>query len=107
MSKRIVIAGLLGGVGMFIWSSIAHIALPLGQAGLTEISNDQALIASMRDTLGDKHGLYFFPSGGMNTDPAAQEQYAMFTQIAGFVVAGIVAAALIKTHARDTAAVVA
>ena len=31
---RIFLAALLGGIAMFIWTSIAHMALPLGEAGI-------------------------------------------------------------------------
>ena len=31
---RIFFAGLLGGIAMFIWTSIAHMALPLGDTGV-------------------------------------------------------------------------
>jgi hypothetical protein len=37
MTKRYFIAGVLGGIVMFIWTSIAHMALPLGEAGIREI----------------------------------------------------------------------
>jgi hypothetical protein len=34
MTKRILLAGLLGGLAMFIWQSVAHVVLPLGEAGI-------------------------------------------------------------------------
>jgi len=76
MSKRVLIAGVLGGVAMFIWASVAHVALPLGSIGLTEITDDAALVASMRATIGNEHGLFFFPSGATSTDAASMEEYA-------------------------------
>jgi hypothetical protein len=36
MTKRALLAGLLGGIAMFIWSSLAHMVLPL-EAGIKEI----------------------------------------------------------------------
>ena len=33
-SMKILLAGILGGIAMFIWTSIAHLAFPLGEAGL-------------------------------------------------------------------------
>ena len=35
--KRIILAALLGGIAMFVWSSIAHMALPLGEAGVRQM----------------------------------------------------------------------
>ena len=45
---RILIAGILGGIVMFIWTSIAHMALPLGEAGINEIPNESAVLARCR-----------------------------------------------------------
>ena len=60
MNTRILVAGVLGGIVMFIWSSIAHMALPLGKAGIREIPNEQSLITAMQSNIGDKSGLYIF-----------------------------------------------
>ena len=37
MTKRILLAGVLGGIAMFVWASLAHMVLPLGQTGIKEI----------------------------------------------------------------------
>ncbi len=64
MNKNFVLAGLLGAIGMFVWTSVAHMALPLGQAGVSEIPNEQALLSSMSTTLGGTPGFYMFPALG-------------------------------------------
>jgi hypothetical protein len=51
MTKRIILAGVLGGIAMFIWTSIAHMMLPLGEAGIGEIPNEAAVLAAMQTTL--------------------------------------------------------
>lgn len=58
--KRILLAGVLAGLAMYVWSSIAHIALPLGAVGLQQIPNEQAVLTSMSGNL-NQSGLYFFP----------------------------------------------
>jgi hypothetical protein len=69
-------AGLAGGVGMFLWASLAHIVLPLGAVGIAEIpSGETALLASMHQSLGNSPGLYMFPSFGFNS--AASRNDAM------------------------------
>ncbi len=75
MGKRIILAGVLGGMGMFVWSSIAHMALPLGEAGIQEISNEQTVLGPMRAALGDKSGMFLFPamSRGADQKPDMQE----------------------------------
>jgi len=67
--KRIAIAGILGGVAMFIWMSIAHILLPLGQIGVSEIPNEQPVLAAIEGQIGSTSGLYLFP--GMGPGPNA------------------------------------
>ena len=44
---RIVLAGVLGGIVMFVWTSIAHMALPLGEAGIGEILNESAVLGAI------------------------------------------------------------
>jgi hypothetical protein len=61
MTKRTLLAGVLGGIAMFVWTSIAHMVLPLGEAGVREIPNEQAVLAAMQANIGDKSGLYLFP----------------------------------------------
>ena len=48
MTTRIIVAGLLGGVAMFIWSTIAHTVLPLGEVGVREMSNEQPVVDALR-----------------------------------------------------------
>lgn len=61
---RILLAGLLGGIAMFIWTSLAHTVLPLGQMGVQEIADDAPVIATLQGALGDRDGLYIFPGSG-------------------------------------------
>src|SRR5260370_42607008 len=65
MTKRYFFAGVLGGIAMFAWTSIAHMALPLGEAGITEIPNESAVLSSMQSNIGDRAGLYIFPGLGL------------------------------------------
>ena len=58
---RIMLAGFAGAVVMFIWTSIAHMALPLGHMGFSGIPDEAPVMASMQKALGDHSGLYFFP----------------------------------------------
>ncbi|MGD0309188.1 MAG: hypothetical protein ABSC02_07855 [Acidobacteriota bacterium] len=37
MTKKIILAGVLGGIAMFAWSSLAHMVLPLAATGIGEI----------------------------------------------------------------------
>jgi hypothetical protein len=68
MTKRIILAGVLGAVAMFIWTAIAHMVTPLGEAGIGEIPNEEAVLAAMRSSIGAKTGLYMFPGMGLGPD---------------------------------------
>jgi hypothetical protein len=68
---RIVIAGILGGIAMFIWTSIAHVATPLGSVGLSTMPGEDQVIAALHANLGDKGALYFFPGVSSPTDAKA------------------------------------
>ncbi len=63
MKLRILIAGLLGGLAMFVWSSLAHTVLPLGHAGLSQIPNEAAARNDIAAAMGaePKAGVYLFP----------------------------------------------
>lgn len=67
---RILLAGVLGGLAMMVWTSVAHIALPLGQVGVQNLPQAEAIRGSMGAAVGTKPGLYFFPA----MDPKATDQ---------------------------------
>src|SRR5690242_18413345 len=54
MTMRVLIAGILGGVAMYIWSTIAHVALPLGQTGFSQMPNEAAVLAAAQASNGAK-----------------------------------------------------
>ena len=71
---RILVAGVLGGIAMFIWTSIAHMALPLGEAGIREIPNEQAVLAAMKASIGEQSGLYLFPGVGLGPNSSRAQK---------------------------------
>ena len=71
---KVLLAGILGGIVMFIWTSIAHMALPLGEAGLGEIPNESAVLSAMQSNIGDQTGLYIFPGPGVGKNATRQEK---------------------------------
>ncbi len=72
---KIVLAGVLGGIAMFIWTSIAHMALPLGEAGISEIPNESAVVSAMQSSIGEQTGLYIFPGPGVGKNATRQEKH--------------------------------
>jgi len=71
---KILLAGILGGIVMFIWTSIAHMALPLGEAGIREIPNESAVVSAMQSSIGEQTGLYIFPGPGVGKESTRQEK---------------------------------
>jgi hypothetical protein len=71
---KILLAGILGGIAMFIWTSIAHMFLPLGEAGISEIPNESAVLSAMQSNIGDQTGLYIFPGPGVGKNATRQEK---------------------------------
>jgi hypothetical protein len=71
---KILLAGILGGIVMFIWTSIAHMALPLGEAGIGDIPNESAMLSAMQSNIGEQTGLYIFPGPGVGKNATRQEK---------------------------------
>jgi hypothetical protein len=78
MAKKIVLAGVLGGLAMFVWASIAHVGLGLGSVGMKDLPNEAALLGTMHDNL-TQSGFYFFPSLGVAPGATREQQNAAMT----------------------------
>lgn len=84
---RILIAGVLGGIAMFVWTSIAHVATPLATAGISRMADEAPVLAAMQKGVGAKPGLYFFPWVAPN-DPKMMEKESALRKAnpSGFVI---------------------
>ena len=69
MTKRFILAAVLGGLAMFAWSLLAHLVLPRAYAGIGEIPNEQAVLGAMHSAIGVQHGMYIFPGFGLGPNP--------------------------------------
>jgi hypothetical protein len=76
MTKRIVLAGVVAGIAMFVWTSLAHMVLPLGATGVQEIPNEAPALAALQNSIGNAHGLYLFPGFGLGTNPTMKQMNA-------------------------------
>ena len=61
MAKKIALAGILGGIALFVWESVAHMALPLGEAGLKGVDNEEVVAQELKANIREP-GFYFFPA---------------------------------------------
>jgi hypothetical protein len=71
---KILLTIILGGIVMFIWTSIAHMALPLGETGIREIPNEPAVLSAMQSNIGEQTGLYIFPGPGIGKNATREEK---------------------------------
>jgi hypothetical protein len=73
---RKLLAGILGGLAFFAWSSIAHVATGLGATGIQEIPNEQAVVSCMKANIA-ADGLYAIPGTGLPNPTQSQRMAAM------------------------------
>ena len=69
--KRILIAGVLAGLAMFVWESVAHMVLPFGEMGLSTLPNEEPVRQALAAQMGGADGLYFFPDMRAGGTPVA------------------------------------
>lgn len=75
MAKRVVIAGILGGLTMFVWLFVAHTFLPLGELGVGEIPNEAPVLSAMQSSI-PQSGFYIFPGFGLGPNPTLAQRNA-------------------------------
>jgi hypothetical protein len=61
---RVVIAGFLGGIAMYVWATIAHLS-PLAQVGVHIPPHPELTAAALKLELGDQGGVYIYSSAPM------------------------------------------
>ena len=59
---RVLVAGLIGGILMFFWGVVAHMALGLGQVGIKLPTNENVALSGLQQGLGEQAGVYMLPS---------------------------------------------
>ncbi len=76
---RILVAGLIGGIVIFLWSMAAHTVLGLGEIGLKLPANENVALSGLQEGLGGQAGVYMLPSldPKQMKDPAAIRAYSI------------------------------
>ncbi|WP_449428413.1 hypothetical protein [Rhodanobacter umsongensis] len=59
---RVLVAGLIGGIVMFIWGVAAHMALGFGNVGIHQPVDENVVLATLHEGLGEQAGVYMLPS---------------------------------------------
>jgi hypothetical protein len=72
MSRRVLIAGVVAGIVLFVWGMLSHTVLGLGEVGVKPLPNQAAVLDNLKQNITEP-GLYLFP---YEVDPAKwQESY--------------------------------
>lgn len=128
--KRILIAGIVGGIIMFVWSAVMHMS-PVGRAGLKTLPNEDAVRTALKNNIADE-GLYYFPGpdpanpkdmkaweAKMRSGPTGLLVYApvgepmtprqltieLLSDIAAALIAAILASMLVGSYGKRVAAI--
>jgi hypothetical protein len=73
--KRILLAGILGGLTLFVWLYVAHELLGLGEMGVEEIPNETVVLNAMRGAI-PAPGFYLFPGMGLGPNATSEQRKA-------------------------------
>lgn len=58
---RTFVAGLIGGIVLFLWGMVAHVVLPIGEMGMRVASNQDAAITALQASTDKGAGVYMIP----------------------------------------------
>ena len=58
---RMLVAGVIGGIVLFLWGAIAHMALPIGEMGMKVATNQDAALAAVSASATPGAGVYMLP----------------------------------------------
>jgi hypothetical protein len=61
MTKRVLLAGILGGVALFFWGGLSHMVFGLGSVGIQNMPQPQSVMQAMQASI-TQPGFYFFPA---------------------------------------------
>jgi hypothetical protein len=74
--KRIILAAIVGGLIVFIWSAIAHMVTPLGTMGLSTFPNEAPVVDAIRGERAEiRHVLFPRHGSGAETDAGVRAKY--------------------------------
>ncbi len=87
MSTKAIIAALVGGVLMYLWSTAAHMS-PLARTGFQQLSGEAAAAKALDASTGGKAGLYMYPWFGddMSAKAMKADEQKLATQSRALVI---------------------
>lgn len=60
MSKGVLLGAIIGGTVLFLWGALSHMLLPIGNAGMKPLPEEEKVLAAMRAAIPEP-GFYAFP----------------------------------------------
>lgn len=74
---RVILAGIAGGIVVFVWGFVSHVLLPVGEMGMRAPGNEDAVIAAAKSSLSEP-GIYYVPyiASDRMEDEAASKAWA-------------------------------
>ena len=69
---RMLVAGVIGGIVLFLWGAVAHMALPIGEMGMKVATNQDAALAAVSASATPGAGVYMLP--GMSPEEWSNEE---------------------------------
>jgi hypothetical protein len=73
--SRALIAGIVGGIVVFLWGFVFHVVLHAGGAGLQALPNEATVVEALRLSVKEP-GMYFFPGRDMSLTLTPEEEQA-------------------------------
>lgn len=73
--KKILIAGIVGGLIVFAWGALSHLVLQIGTMGVEALPNEDASLAALRESTRES-GVYFIPGADMSKEMTPEEEAA-------------------------------
>lgn len=77
--KQLLLAALLGGIVLFLWGWLSWSLIPIHNASLLSIENEDAVIAALHVNM-DQKGVYTFPAMPATQDQATLDEWVQKLQ---------------------------
>jgi hypothetical protein len=77
---KVLLGGLVGGIVVFIWGAVSHMATPIGEMGIRQIANEDKVVGAMKGSIHEP-GFYFFPGMENMRNPSDAERTAWEAKI--------------------------
>jgi hypothetical protein len=70
---RILIAGLVGGIVMFVWGAVSHTVLGVGESAFKPVPNEVSVVSNLKANIPEA-GMYVLPGIDMTRPQSAEEE---------------------------------